>query len=113
MSSLSKLLLFICIVSIILCENELSDTTMVSFKKENDTSIAEDIGQSMSKPHQIDSPISMKLKMKTKHSVDFTSKHVFFIMFIVGFVLILFSYLEYVNKVDAYYITDIPMREII
>lgn len=113
MSSLSKLLLFICIVSYILCESELSDTTMVSFKKENDTSIAEDIGQSMSKPHQIDSPISMKLKTKSNHSVDLTSQHVFFILFIVGFVLFLFSYLEYANKVDAYYITDIPMREII
>lgn len=114
-SSLIKLFFFILLISFNLCDSNIEEieSTMVNFKKDNDTSIAEDIGQSLNKPHQIDSPISMKLKMNTKHNIEIKSQQVFFIMFIIGFVLFLFSYLEYVNKIDNYYITDIPMQEII
>ena len=111
---ISKILLFMSLLLISLRDTidpEEYGSTMVSFKKKNSSSIKEN--QPSTKSIQTDSPISNKLEIRSQSSVEPSSNNVFFIiLFIIGFILFLFSYLEYVKKYN-YYIADIPMREII
>ena len=112
----SKILLFMSLLCISLCDTidpEDYGSTMVSFKKKDTPSIKEDIEQPSTMSIRTESPISNKLEIMSQSSVEHSSNNVFFIiLFIIGFILFLFSYLEYVNKYN-YYIADIPLGDII